>query len=322
MTELSLRIFYQILKRILQNLASSLNSGGAQRTLCMVSFADIRLHPSHLRLLVARNGFLLILMRKLLSLNTKCFFHQSERIQMSLISRSLSLKKNSVLHLSIILEQIVSTLIGMIKHLYDNDSVQCETLQEAVNSVLETFLRRRDIALIDQFAILNTLKKKGFGFRHESQYWEVSFGLKSNFRLGKSKVLVTLDSSTFFQKFRLIMSQLEQNPKQHDLLCLMYMTIMNTFEHRVKPVLPFPFELTITTNYQFWLSSIYLNWDTKRSEFLDKCKCQFVRRPFFSKKDSNYYFQHTNTSSFREFFANWHISNHDVFKGKINDLSF
>jgi hypothetical protein len=281
----------------------------------MVFSADIRIHPSHLRLLLSRNGFLLILMRKLFSLNTKCFFHKREQIQISLMSRSLSLKKNSVLHLSIILEQIVSNLIGMIKRLYDNDTVQCETLQEAVNSVLETFLRRRDIALIDQFAILNTLKKKRFGFRHESQYWEVSFGLKSNLRLGKSKVLVTLDSSTFFQKFRLIMSQLEQNPKQHDLLCLMYMTILRAAEHRVKPVLPFPFEMTITLNYEFWLSSIYLNWDTKRSEFLDKCKCQFVRRPFFSKKDSNYYFQHTNTSSFREFFENWHIADNDNFKG-------
>jgi len=136
-------------------------------------------------------------------------------------------------------------------------------------------------------------------------------------------VLVTLDeTSTFFQKFRLIMSQLEQNPKQHDLLCLMYMTILRAAEYRVVPVLPFPFEMTITLNYQFWLSSIYFNWDTKRSEFLRECKCRFVRRPFFSKKDSNYYYERTISSSFREFFENWHIANHDVFKGKINDYSF
>jgi len=164
MTELSLRLFSQFLKRTHRNFVRFLNSDEAQTTVCMVSFADIRIHPTHLRLLLSRNVFLLILMRRLFSLNTKCFFHKREQIQMSLISRSLSLKKNSILHLSIILEQIVSNLIGMIKHLYNNDTVQCETLQEAVNSVLETFLRRRDIALIDQFAILNTLKKRGLAF--------------------------------------------------------------------------------------------------------------------------------------------------------------
>lgn len=48
----------------------------------------------------------------------------------------------------------------------DNDTFEFDTLHGVVNSILETLLMRSDIPLIDQFAILNSLRK-GFGFRHD-----------------------------------------------------------------------------------------------------------------------------------------------------------
>jgi hypothetical protein len=287
---------------------------------CIADLEKIIIDPSDAMFLPARSGFLVFLVKKLFH-NTRCFFHPKEkdRSSMIIIQRSLSLKKNRVLHLSIRLEQIVSILIGIIKNLYETDAVQFDTLQGVLNPILESFLSRRDISLIDQFAILNSLRK-GFGFYHNLKYWEVSFGLKSNFSLSRSKVVLTLDSSIFFQKFRLIMRQLEPIPMQHDLLCFMYRTILRDPEHMVVPTIPISFELTVQQNYRFWLRCF--NWETRRDEFLKKCLCKFVSRAFFSKKDMNYFFPRTNIGSFQDFFKHSHIAYHSAFKEKISGLSF
>ena len=125
----------------------------------MNDLRKISLVSGDLRLLIARNGISLILISRLFSLKTSCFYGR-EKFQKFLFCRQLSLIKNGGLHLSIILHELVSNLIDAIKRLYDSDKVQFHTLQQVLNSVLETFLRRRDAALIDQFAILNTLRKK------------------------------------------------------------------------------------------------------------------------------------------------------------------
>ncbi len=277
------------------------------------------LDPCDAMFLASRNGFLVFLVKRFFFLNTRCFFHQKEKFSMSVIQRSLSLKKNRVLHLSIRLEQIASILIETIKNLYETDTVQSDMLQVVLNPILESFLSRRDISLIDQFAILNSLRK-GFGFYHNLKYWEVSFGLKSNLSISRSKIVITLDSSIFFQKFRLIMRQLEPIPIQHDLLCLMYRTILRDPEHMVVPTIPISFELTVHQNYMFWLR--YFNWETRRNEFLTKCLSKFVSRAFFSNKDTNYYFQRTNINSFQDFFKHSHIAYNCAFKEKIGGLSF
>lgn len=287
---------------------------------CIADLEKTIFDPSDAMLLASRNGFLVFLVKKFFH-NTRCFFHQIEKAKSSMIviQRSLSLKKNRVLHLSIRLEQITSILIETIKNLYETDTVQFDTLQGVLNPILESFLSRRDISLIDQFAILNSLRK-GFGFYHNLKYWEVSFGLKSNFSLSRSKVVITLDSSIFFQKFRLIMRQLEPIPMQHDLLCLMYRTILRDPAHMVVPTIPISFELTVHQNYRFWLR--YFDWETRRNEFLSKCLCKFVSRDLFSKKDTNYYLQRTKTDSFKKFFENSHIACHLALMEKISDLSF
>jgi hypothetical protein len=297
----------------------------AQTRVCMADFAKIIFDPSDAMLLIARNSFLLILVTRLFSLNTKCFFHKREKIQMSLISRLLSLKKNSVLYISTRYQENVSTLIETFKQIYENDALEIDTLHGAVNAFLETFLSRSYIPLIDQFAILNSLRK-GFGFRHDSKYWEVSFDLRTNLIVGISKVEIKLDSSIFIPKLSRIMRQLQFKVEEHDLLCLMYMTILRAPEHRVVPTIPISFELTINQHYQFWKS--YLNWDTERSKKIEECfnKLMFSKEhKFFSKKDRGYHQQqklYIDVDSFQKFFIYLRNARNQPFGDKIGYLSF
>ena len=290
----------------------------------MNDLRNISLVGGDLCLLIARNGISLILISRLFPLKTS-YFYEREKFQKFLFCRQLSLNKNGGLHLSIILHELVSNLIDANKHLYDNDTVQFHTLQQVLNSVLETFLRRPVMALIDQFAILNTLRKKGFCFRHDSKYWEVSFGQQVHLEFGRTQVLCKLDSKLFFQKFHLIMSQLEQNSNQHDLLCLMYQTILrhSKLSLKVVPSLPIPFELNIWTNWRFWVS--YLSWNTTRINYLSDCKRAFVSQSFFSNKYRKKWENDDSVkraSSFLEFFQTPCIAFHDEFRNELRFLDF
>lgn len=290
----------------------------------MNDLRNISLVSGDLRLLIARNGISIILIRRLFSLNTSDF-DEREKFKKFIFCRQLSLIKNGGLHLSNILHELVSNLIDAIKRLYDSDKVQFHTFQQVLNSVLETFLRRRDAALIDQFAILNTLRKEGFCFRHDSKYWEVSFGQPVNLEFGRTQVLCTLDFNLFFQKFRLIMSQLEQNSNQHDLLCLMYQKILRDpkLNKRVVPSLPIPFELNIWTNWRFWVS--YLGWNTTRLDYLIDCKSAFLSKPFFSNKYMHRFENDDSVKrsrSFLEFFQTPCIAFHDEFRNELHFLDF
>ena len=290
--------------------------------------------PKDLKFLFARNGFLLILLRRLLCQNPRYFYLGKTLLHCSLSVKEWTSKLHSsfdvrnivlrdwtyVLDLSNLLRQLVSTFGDVIKVLYDADDIDTEILDREVACILERFLsmfQEQGIPLIDIFAVFNTFRE-GFYLYHDGRYFCIKFGSKHGIKVGRKKFVITLDSSTFFQKLCFIMRQLESNPVQHDLLFLMYRTILRDPNHRVVPCISFPFELTISQNYRVWLS--FLDWETARSNFLDRCLYQFVSRTFFSKKDTKYYLQHTNTSSFSIFFRNSHI--HANFMGLISDLSF
>ena len=290
--------------------------------------------PTDLKFLFARNGFLLILVRKLLSQNPSYFYLRKKILLCSLSVKEWEMKLHSssivrniilrdwtyVLDLSNLLRQLVSTFCDVIKGMYESESIDTEKLDRVVSSILERFLimfQEQGIPLIDVFAVFNTFRE-GFYFFHDGRYFCIKIGSKHGIKVGRRRVVITLDSSTFFQKLCFIMRQLESNPVQHDLLFLMYRTILRHPNHRVAPSISFPFAVTISTNYRFWLS--FLDWETTRSKFLDRCLYQFVSRTLFSKKDTKYYLQHTDISSFSIFFRNSHI--HANYMGLISDLSF
>ena len=297
----------------------------AKNALSRDNLMNIQVFPRALCLLIARNGISLILMRRLFSLNTSDFVGR-DKFRTFLLERILSIKKNSILHLPIILHELVSNLIDGFKRLYDNDEVQLpDTLHQVLNPVLETFLRRCDIALIDQFAILNTLLRNGFCFCHDSKYWEVSLGKHLDLKFGRTKVLFKLNSNFIFQKLRLIMKQLEQNANQHDLLCLMYTTGLREFSKSYFPIqrLKFQFQLTIDKDWRFWVS--YLSWNTTRTKYLSICIDEFVsNNDFFSKKDMKYWSKNDRvktSKSFHDFFVQIPTMAL-IFKEILDNLSF
>ncbi len=296
-----------------------------QNAILIDDLRKISLVSGDLRLLIARNGISLILMRRLFSLNTSNFVRR-ERFQKIIFFRQLSLIKNGGLHLSIILHELVSNLIDANKRLYDTNTFNMLMLQQVLNSVIECrILRRRDIELIDQFAILNSLRKEGFRFHHDSKYWDISFGQEVNLEFGISKVLVRIDSNLFLQKFRLIISKLEQNSNQHDLFCLMYQEILRDpkLNKRVVPSLPIPFELNIWTNWRFWVS--YLSWNTTRLRYLSDCKSAFVSQPYFSNRCRNKWENDDSVKrsrSFLEFFQTPCIDYHDEIREKHGYFNF
>jgi len=268
--------------------------------------------PINVRVFLTTRGLCSILLKKLFTTsNQKIVFKDARRLGTIALSRTHSL------HFSLFPNQLCNQLIWQIKTLYENDNLDNETLMEPFKKILQDFFQREDIARINIFAILNSLRKQGYGFWYDSKYWTVCFSDRAYLRLGKSNVRITVDSSIFFDIFRLIMNQLE--PIQQDLLSLMYMTILRDPNHRVLPRIQ-NFELTIERNYKFWCHSI--RWETEREYFLGNCESAFIRQPFFSKKDSKYYCTHTSLKSFRDFFRNSHIFYHDEFKAKISGLSF
>lgn len=293
---------------------------------CIYS-ADLQffaLDPTDRKFLFARNGFLLILVRKLLCQNPRYFYLRKTLLHCSLSLKEWTSKLHSssivrniilrdwtyVLDLSNLLRQLVSTFCDVIKGMYDANGIDTKRLDSEIACILQRFLsnfQEQGISLIDIFAVFNTFRK-GFYFNHDGRYFRLNFDSTPSIKLERKKMVITLDSSTFFQKLSAIMGHLASNPVQHDLLFLMYRTILRDPNHRVQPCISFPFQLTISENYRVWLS--FLNWETTRYEYLYKCKLVFVSWPSFSSKSVDWYRRafNTDTSSFRIFFQNSHIS--------------
>ena len=329
----------------LLNLLLSSTRGSFKRKLLKEPDIDIRciysadlqffaLHPTDRKFLFARNGFLLILVRKLLCQNLRYFNLRKTLLHCSLSVKEWTSKLHSssivrniilrdwtyILYLSNLLRQLVSTFCDFIKAVYDAVGIDTERLDSEVACILERYLsmfQEQSIPLIDIFAVFNTFRE-GFYLFHDGRYFCIKIGSKHGIMVGRRRVVITLDSSSFYLTLRGIMKQLESNSVQHDLLSFMYCTILRDPKHKVAPGISFPFEVTISTNYKVWLS--FLNWETARSNFLERCLCQFVFWPSFSRKGVDYYrsSKHTNYTSYKEFFKNYHIS--ERYSGS-NDIS-
>lgn len=218
-----------------------------------------------------------------------------------------------------ILLELITEVIQEIQSLYGSNSLSISNLNQIFNRILSKFYQRDDIPKIDTFAILNSLKKmKEISFEHDSKKWTFCVSMETSLTSEKSKMIITFNSSMIIYYFRTIIDRLD--PIQQDMLLLMYMSILR--EHEVSPKIP-NFELTIEQDYQFWYD--FLKWETKRKIFLLKCKSEFIRKPFFSQKDTKYYLDRlckqsgysSTPESFREFFGRSYISNNEHFREKI-----
>jgi hypothetical protein len=257
-------------------------------------------------------GLRSILLKKLFaSPDQTIILKDARRLVTTALSRSISFNS------SLFPNQLRNQLIRQIKILYENETLDNETLMEPFKKILQNFFERKDIKQLDIFAILNSFRKEGCSFWHDSKYWTVCFSAeRASLRLGKSTVTITVDPSIFFDMFRLITRQLP--PPEKDLISLMYMTILK--EYGAVPRIQGDFEITIEKNYRYWCG--YLRWESERDYLISNVCSAFIHQGCFSKKDEKYYRTNANRDSIEAFLKQWYIESNPEFKGKFNLFSF
>jgi hypothetical protein len=197
-------------------------------------------------------------------------------------------------------------IVEAIKSLYDSDSLNIMNLNDFFKNILSDFSQREDIPKIDIFAILNSLRKmREISFVHDSKKWTFCFSRETSLTYGKSKAIITVESSMIIGFFQPIICRL--GPIQQDLLFLMYKSIL--INHEVSPKIP-NFELTIEQDFEYWCD--LLKWETERKKFLSKCN-NFYNQPFFSNSQAKTHIKEYQSSgvyfpsSFQEFLGRSHI---------------
>lgn len=238
----------------------------------------------------------------------------SEQTEQQSSEQSVSLTLCEKQQKESILLQLIADLVQAMQSSYESDSLSVLTLNQIFKKILYDFSQRSDIPKVDTFAILNSLRKmREILFKHDSKNWTFCFSKETSLTSGKSNMIITIESSMIIGIFRTIIDRLD--PIQQDLLFLMYRSILR--EREVSPKIP-NFELTIEQDYQFWYDS--LEWKTQRNTFLLNCKYEFIRQPFFSKKDTKFYLGELSRSSgypftpesFREFLGRYYIKSDSV----------
>ena len=203
----------------------------------------------------------------------------------------------------------------------------------ALRKIIHAFFNRTDIQKIDIFAVLNSLRKMDdVSFEHVSKKFTYCFSTETSLTVEESKITITIKSEIIIDFLKCILIPQIQiippippiPPIQEDLMRLMYMDTLRNFG--ISPQIP-NFEMTIETNYIFWCNFIGWN-ESQRIRFLEKCRDQLTRQPYFSKKDTKYYgiwYKSSNKSdysrtpeSFREFFDRNYIWNNENFR-KLNE---
>lgn len=211
--------------------------------------------------------------------------------------------------------QLIADLVQAMQSLYDNNSLSIWTLNQNFKTIFYGFCQRDDISKVDIFAILNSLRKmKEIPFEHDSKNWTFCFSRETSLKFGKSKITITVESSMIIGFFRTIIDRLD--PIQQDMLLLMYRSILR--KRGISPKIS-NFELTIEQDYEDW--SNVLKWKTERNLFLLNCKNEFIRQPFFSKKETKFYLDQlsrlsgypSTPESFNEFFGRSYIISDSVF---------
>ena len=214
---------------------------------------------------------------------------------------TISLFRANIFHLSLIPNQLCNQLVKQIKMLYRTDSLDDRSLIESFKQVLSEFHQRQDIKPIDIFAILNSLRKTELSFLEDSKVWTFCFSRETSIRCGMKRMTLSVTSTVMFNVFNHLYNLLDPkdiDPREKDLLSLMYLEIFRNPSFRIYPLYQ-EFELTIEKPYSFWRDS--MNWEIIRETKLIDCEQAFIRRPFFSKKNSKYF--SFRPKSFTDFFS-------------------
>jgi hypothetical protein len=233
---------------------------------------------------------------------------------------TISLFRANIFHLSLIPNQLCNQLVKQIKMLYRTDSLDERSLIESFKQVLSEFHQRQDIKPIDIFAILNSLRKTELSFLEDSKVWTFCFFRETSIRCGMKRMTLSVTLTVMFDIFTHLYNLLD--PMEKDLFGLMYLEIFRNPSFWIYP--PYQeFELTIEKPYSFWRD--LMNWEKMRQKKLVDCANSFIRRPFFTKKNSRDF--SFIPKSFTDFFSRLqfillHSQTDDLRKLKYNKLNF
>ena len=248
------------------------------------------------RSLISRGKLCMILIQKLFTYK-KLHFKCARRLG------TITLFRASIFHLSLIPNQLCNQLVKRTKILYRTDSLNDRSLIESFKQVLSGFHQRQDITPINIFAILNSLRKSKLSFLEDSKEWTLCFSRETSIECGMKMMTLSVTSTLMFNVFNHLYYLLDPkniDPREKDLFCLMHLEIFRNPMIRIYPLsLSQRFEITIEKPYDFWYD--LMNWERNRETKLIDCAQSFIRRPFFSKKDSKYF--SFTPKSFSHFFS-------------------
>ena len=248
------------------------------------------------RSLISRGKLCMILIQKLFTYK-KLHFKCARRLGTTTLFRA------SIFHLSLIPNQLCNQLVKRTKILYRTDSLNDRSLIESFKQVLSGFHQRQDITPINIFAILNSLRKSKLSFLEDSKEWTLCFSRETSIECGMKMMTLSVTSTLMFNVFNHLYYLLDPrniDPREKDLFCLMHLEIFRNPMIGIYPLsLSQRFEITIEKPYDFWYD--LMNWERNRETKLIDCAQSFIRRPFFSKKDSKYF--SFTPKSFSHFFS-------------------
>ena len=263
--------------------------------------------------LISRGKLCILLIERLFTF-MKLPFKEARRLG------TISLFRANIFHLSLIPNQLCNQLVKQIKMLYRTDSLNDRSLIESFKQILSRFHQRQDIRLIDIFAILNSLRKTELSFLEDSKVWTLCFSRETSIRCGMKRMTLTVSSKLMFDVFNHLYYLLDPkdiDPSEKDLFSMMYLEILRNPRFGIYP--PYQgFEITIEKPYDFWCD--LMNWEITRENKLIDCAQAFIRRPFFSKKDSKYFY--FTPKSFSHFFSSLHSILSYCQTNDLRDLNF
>ena len=229
--------------------------------------------------------------------------------------------EESQLNLQQLLQEFNDSFIEMIRSLYESNSLNDIRIADSVNQILSNFLKRKDILMIDIFAIFNSFRKDSIIFSIDGIECEFRFTEATSLKFGRTRIEITIESKIMIDYLYHI---LESLPVSHqDLIWLLYtlnlreVILKKIFKERIASKNITNIDLTITQSFTFWCD-FFGNWETERNALLILCLNTFTTKEYLSKKQAKFLkrYKPETIESFSKC-LNVHCSGHDFFEFEI-----
>lgn len=231
--------------------------------------------------------------------------------------------EESQLKLQQLFEELRTSIFLAISSLYDSNSLNDICIANSVKQILSNFLKRKDILMIDIFAIFNSFRKNSIIFIINDIECEFRFTEATSLKFGRTRIEITIESKIMIDYLYHI---LESLPVSHqDLIWLLYTLklreiLKNMFEERIASKNITNIDLTITQSFTFWCD-FFGNWETERNSLLRQCLDTFTTKEYLSNKQAKYLKKFNRRFNLEiESFSkclNVHCSGHDFFEFEI-----